>query len=719
MSYASSYPMLPMPDALGLLELACEESLSVSGGLRAELQRPQVGAVLAERVVAPHDVPARPLSRLDGFAVRSKDVVIGERVQRSAGAMRAGDSADAAEGNGGAPVYVTTGGALPRGADAIVKIEDAVVDDAGGVTFSAAPPIGEGVRAIGSDIRRGEELFIPGHELTAADVGGLMLARVREVSCAVRPRVGILSSGNELVDAAYATSASSPSSFPLEEVADEPVWDANAPMLSALVTEFGGIPWECGVVRDDRAITLLAIASAAWKSDVLVSTGAVSMGDADHVKPALEELARGARARVGADGEIASIESGSAGEGASGELDATRTIAISGRVVFGRLMMKPGKPATLALLRFDCVEVGLPAKTCVILALPGNPVSAWVCAHVLLAPTIRRLRGVPWALSHAPRADVYLEWDAALDSERPEFHRASVFDVAGRGLCARSTGGQASSRLASTAHANALLWLPAATQETRVLRAGARVTAHLVGPLRALPPPLVHTANAASGGGQNVGGGCACSERVVGVGGGAQAPVRAPHNTTEKRMQTRAGVLTVSDSCFSGTAIDESGPAAASLLGGALGVPSAHSTQGTPSIEIRIVPDDIDAIRAALLEWAPHKDLIVTTGGTGFGPRDVTPEATAPLLARRAPGLVAAMMSAGLARTPLAALSRPEAGVMLTNTVVGGGVGVVREKHATLVVNLPGSVKAVHECLHPLLSVLPHAIKLMDNKTAL
>lgn len=700
--HTSSYALIPMDNALSLLERACEDALAAGGGLRAALQRPRVGEVLAERVVAPHDVPARPLSRLDGYAVRAAAVVVGERVQRSAGAMRAGDGAVAVENNGSAPVYVTTGGALPRGADAVVKIEDAVVDDDGGVTFSAAPPVGEGVRAVGSDIARGEELFSAGHELTAADVGGLALARVRDVSCAARPRVGILSSGNELVDAVTAAAASAADAD--AATAEEPVWDANAPVLAALASEFGGAPWECGVVRDDRAATLLAIARAAWKSDVLVSTGAVSMGDADHVKPALEALARGVRARIGADDEIEGIERDGAGNDGDGAA-ARHLVSISGRVAFGRLLMKPGKPATLALLRFSSGDAGAgaPVQTCVVLALPGNPVSAWVCAHVLLAPAIRRLRGVPWALSHAPKAEVFLEADAVLDAERPEFHRACVFDVPGRGLCARSTGSQASSRLASTAHANALLWLPAATQETRVLRAGTRITAQLIGPLRAQPPPLPPPVDAA----RRDGGGCACSGARVSRAGGTQgAPIpREPHNTTETRPDTRAGVLTVSDSCFAGTATDESGPAAAALLSGALFAPPASgAAQRAPRIEVRVVPDDVDAIRAALLEWAPRMDLIVTTGGTGFGPRDVTPEATAPLLARRAPGLVAAMLGAGLARTPLAALSRPEAGVMLT------GVGA-----ATLVVNLPGSVKAVRECLQPLLAVLPHAIKLMDN----
>ena len=115
---------------------------------------------------------------------------------------------------------------------------------------------------------------------------------------------------------------------------------------------------------------------------------------------------------------------------------------------------------------------------------------------------------------------------------------------------------------------------------------------------------------------------------------------------------------------------------------------------------LAIVPDEVGAIQASLRAWCDSegaRDLVLTTGGTGFSRRDVTPEATAPLLERRAPGLVAAMFAAGLRSTPMAALSRYEAGM----------------RGSTLVINLPGSPKAVRECLEAVGPTLKHAVALL------
>ena len=121
-------------------------------------------------------------------------------------------------------------------------------------------------------------------------------------------------------------------------------------------------------------------------------------------------------------------------------------------------------------------------------------------------------------------------------------------------------------------------------------------------------------------------------------------------------------------------------------------------------MERALVADDAAAITAALLRWCGEsgevaRTLVLTTGGTGFSPRDVTPEATAALLHRRAPGLVAAMLAAGLRSTPMAALSRYEAGV----------------RGETLIINLPGSPKAVRECIAAVGGVLPHALALLGG----
>ena len=152
-----------------------------------------------------------------------------------------------------------------------------------------------------------------------------------------------------------------------------------------------------------------------------------------------------------------------------------------------------------------------------------------------------------------------------------------------------------------------------------------------------------------------------------------------------------AAVLTVSDGVAGGTREDGSGDAAEALLRAA----------GFDVGERRVVPDERPEIEEALRALAAGHALVVTTGGTGFGPRDVTPEATRGVVEREAPGLAELMRSAGLAQTPMAALSRAAAGT------IGGA----------LVLNLPGSPTGVRESLSAVLPVLPHALELMGGTT--
>lgn len=151
-------------------------------------------------------------------------------------------------------------------------------------------------------------------------------------------------------------------------------------------------------------------------------------------------------------------------------------------------------------------------------------------------------------------------------------------------------------------------------------------------------------------------------------------------------------MLTVSDRASAGRRVDESGPAVAALL-------AAGGFQVAP---VEIVPDERERISGALTRAAEGGyGLVVTTGGTGLGPHDVTPEATADVIDFEVPGLAEAMRSAGLAKTPLAALSRALAGVRGT----------------ALIVNLPGSVKGASESLEAVLPALPHAVRLLQGQT--
>uniref|UniRef100_A0AAQ5XD09 Gephyrin n=1 Tax=Amphiprion ocellaris TaxID=80972 RepID=A0AAQ5XD09_AMPOC len=165
---------------------------------------------------------------------------------------------------------------------------------------------------------------------------------------------------------------------------------------------------------------------------------------------------------------------------------------------------------------------------------------------------------------------------------------------------------------------------------------------------------------------------------------------------TNHDHQTRVGILTVSDSCYKNLAEDRSGVNLKdlvhdpSLLGGVI---SAY----------KIVPDEIDEIKETLLEWCDEQELnlILTTGGTGFAPRDVTPEATREVIEREAPGMALAMLMGSLNVTPLGMLSRPVCGI----------------RGKTLIINLPGSKKGSQECFQFILPALPHAIDLLREAT--
>lgn len=294
--------------------------------------REALGRTLARDVVARTDVPPFRNSAMDGFAVVPGPA--GRRL-RVVGESRAGTPAAVAVGDGEA-VRISTGAALPEGADAVIMVERTTEDDDGTVTVGAETVAGQNVRDAGDDVRAGTVAVPAGTVLGAAALGVAVTAGAATVPCARRPRVALLVTGDELVE-------------PGEPLPPGGIHDSNAVALAACVAQAGGVVVSRGRVGDDARGTRAAVAAALREADVLISTGGVSVGPHDHVKDAL--AAEGVQQR------------------------------------FWRVALRPGKPTWFGT-RGDQLVFGL----------PGNPVSAMVTFLLFARPALLALQGAPTAV---------------------------------------------------------------------------------------------------------------------------------------------------------------------------------------------------------------------------------------------------------------------------------------------------------------------------------
>lgn len=293
-----------------------------------------LGAGLAEDVVATAAVPAFDSSAMDGFAVRAADIA---HASPEAPALlsvvdesRAGAPAARALGAGEA-IAVSTGAMMPVGADTVVRVEDTT--GAGeSVAVREPAPRGEDVRRAGDDIRAGRVVLARGARLGAAELGVLASLGHATVRCARRPRLSLLSSGDELI-------------APGESPRAGGVYDSNSTTIASLTRAAGAQLLGAERIGDDAEATVAALASAAADADVLVVCGGVSVGAHDHVKPALGEL--------------------------------------GAREVFWGVALKPGRPTWFGSL-----------DETLVFGLPGNPVSAMVTFVLLVEPALRALGGV-------------------------------------------------------------------------------------------------------------------------------------------------------------------------------------------------------------------------------------------------------------------------------------------------------------------------------------
>ncbi|KAI8470687.1 MAG: molybdopterin biosynthesis protein [Monoraphidium minutum] len=439
---ASQYKMISIPEAqatvLAHAPVLGPEEVALSAA---------VGRVLAEDVRARDSLPPFPASIKDGYAVVASD---GPGEYPVAFESRPGAlPADAL--TPGAVAYITTGAALPAGADAVVQVEDTekLPPGEGGpprVRILKAAKPGQDIRPVGSDIERGAEVLAAGERLGPAEIGILATVGAPLIRTVRRPVVAVLSTGDEVVE----PSAAAPGPGQIR--------DCNRAMLLAAAGAAGADVVDLGIARDTEGhlegAFLKAVAAGV---DVLITSGGVSMGDRDLIKPLL---------------------------------------ARDGVVHFGRVCMKPGKPLTFATLpAAPAAAGGAPVRDMLVFGLPGNPVSSFVCFHLVVAPALRKMGG-GGAAAPLRRVRVLLTAPLRLDPERPEYHRATICygrfpggGGAAAGGCvwyAESTGNQISSRLLSARSANALLELPRAAG---VLAAGSEVSALIIDDLGRMPVP--------------------------------------------------------------------------------------------------------------------------------------------------------------------------------------------------------------------------------------
>ncbi|GMG98373.1 hypothetical protein Nepgr_000213 [Nepenthes gracilis] len=374
-----------------------------------------VGKILAEDIKAVDALPPYPASVKDGFAVIAAD---GPGEYPIITESRAGNDGVGVIVTPGTVAYVTTGGPVPEGADAVVPVEDTEQrkDDSSEqkrvrILVQASPGID--IRPVGFDIEKGALVLKSGELIGSSEIGLLATVGVTMLKVYRTPTIGVLSTGDELVEPTN------------KNLGRGQIRDSNRAMLLAAAVQQKCKIIDLGIARDDERVIEKIMDDAFLAGvDIILTSGGVSMGDHDFVKPLLEK---------------------------------------KGNVYFSKVCMKPGKPLTFAEISLKADDL-VKVRKVLAFGLPGNPVSCLVCFHIFVLPAIRHLSG--WANPHLLRVHARTEGPIKPDPMRPEFHRAIVKwrpnDGSGTpGFVAESTGKQMSSRLLSMKSANALLELPA------------------------------------------------------------------------------------------------------------------------------------------------------------------------------------------------------------------------------------------------------------------
>jgi len=383
------------PDALPVdtASAAIRACLAPVAGIERAATRSALGRVLAEDIVPAFDVPAHDNSAMDGWAVRSADLKPdAETVLREIGTALAGKPYPGAVGAGQC-VRVMTGAVMPPGTDTVV-IQETVRADGAGVVIPAGQKRGQNVRAAGEDLKTGVPVLRPGRALTPADLGLIASLGIAEVAVRRRLRVAFFSTGDELASIGQPLAAGQ-------------VYDSNRYTLFGMLSRLGVELLDMGVVRDDPQQLEAAFRQAAASADAIVTSGGVSVGEADFVKQMMAKL---------------------------------------GEVLFWKIAMRPGRP--MAFGRID---------DAFLFGLPGNPVAVMVTFYAFVRQALLVLGGrgddAALPLLHAQAAHAFRKVPG-----RTEYQRGILFRDAAAWKV-KSTGQQGSGVLRSMSEANCFVVL--------------------------------------------------------------------------------------------------------------------------------------------------------------------------------------------------------------------------------------------------------------------
>jgi len=371
-------PLLPLDEALRQL-------LSHALPLRETEQVPTMeadGRVLAQDVVSALHVPPHDNSAMDGYAMRCADALIpGAQLavsQRIAAGMR-GNALEL-----GTAARIFTGAPVPEGADSVVMQEECTVlpDAAEGprVQVNTAPKPGQNIRRAGEDVARGDVVLNKGRRLGPAELGLAASIGMEQLDVIRRPRVALFSTGDELV---------MPGAVAPQDMAPGAIYNSNRFFLNALLRRMGCDVTDLGIVPDQREATIQALKEAAASHDVILTSGGVSVGEEDHIKPAVQAL---------------------------GSLD------------LWQIAIKPGKP-------FAYGRIG-PAH---FLGLPGNPVSSFITFLLLVRPFLLCLQGQEDVAIKTVAARADFTWARA--DKRREFLRVRHNEDGGLDLFPNQSSG--------------------------------------------------------------------------------------------------------------------------------------------------------------------------------------------------------------------------------------------------------------------------------------